>query len=215
MLEAFSYIPSAHFINLLKQYRSFSMCKSNQHGYTCYVKTESQSQSFAVIKEGAEETYVYYDTQAAQKRTQLHPKNGREYATDHVLNRVTDSHLSPRIIEYLQQHKDRFTADRDDAPDPPLLGTFPQNDGKHLYDIAFNDEDTVSEREIQEAFVSELGERHQQLNSEDLDEARGDQFGKMFGWRIEPLQKRYQPDIVLELILLGAYEQVFDTMAPR
>lgn len=212
MFEAYDYISPKHLISLLERSCPFAKCKSNQHGYTCSVEAGSRPQSFAVIKEGQEETFVYYDTQAARKRTQLHPTDGREYETDHVLNRVTDPQQSPHISDYLQQHEDRLVDNRDEAPDAPLLGAFGKDDCEHLYDVIFESKSTATEDEVQDAFRTEVKDRRQQLNADDLDESRHDTFGPMFGWRIEPLEKRDQPDIVLELLLLGAYEQVAEAI---
>lgn len=212
MFEAYDYIPSKYFIHLVEEHCPSVICSERKHGYTCSVETESDNESFVVIEDGPEEMYIYYDTRAARKRTQLHPDQGREYEVDHVKERITNPHQSPRIVDYLEQHENRLIKNRDEAPDSPVLGSIGKGDNERLYDVIFENENTPTEDEIQEAFCAEIEERSQQLNADKLEEARHNRFEKMLGWRIEPLKQGQQPDIVLELILFGAYEQVISAM---
>ena len=212
MFEAYDYISSKHFVQLIQEHCSSATCNLTKLGYTFCVEVDSQRQSFAKIKEGAEESYVYYDTQSARKRTQLHPEDGREYGKDHVVNRIADPQQPPHITDYTTRHEDRLLENRAGAPDAPVLGTIGKGDGEHLYDVVFGNETAATESEICQAFRDEMEERSQQLNKVNLDESRHDQYEKMFGRRVEPLQKAFQPDIALELVLIGAYEQVSNAM---
>lgn len=189
-MDAYDYIPSQHFVSVVQENCPFAKCEPKKHGYTCFVDIDDkQSESFAIIDEGQEDHYFYYDTQAALKRTRLHLRNGREYDTDHVTERILNTDKSPVIREYLQRHETRLINDRENAPSGMPRRMFPSTsieESEPLHERILL-EDTISDGDLPKLFEHAVEKRRQQINNEDKSEEITLTWNKLVGYRIEPL----------------------------
>jgi hypothetical protein len=207
-MEGLEYISSNHFFHFVDENCPTASHEPREHGHALRVESDSGPRNFAIIEQLATRTYLYYDVQAAKGQTTLNCEPLQKYDIDHVKNRIVSRDKSRYLSEYLDQHRDRLSDSCENAPHAPLLGPMGGDQSDRLCDLLFGNNPDMTDGEFREAFKDEVEERNQQLNNQEED--NHSKFDKMFGYRIELLKKHKQPDIALELLLLGAYRQVVD-----